>query len=61
MDRTWYVEKRNRQLLKWRQITSQIQQRVTTYVESMLKDNYIDENTEQNLIQTSGQPGRFYI
>ena len=42
-------------------ITNQIQQRVTIYVQHMLKDGYIDEKTKQYLIQTDVKPGRFYI
>ena len=42
-------------------LTNQIQERVTTYVQRMLKDGYIDEKTLQYLIQTNVKPGRFYI
>ena len=42
-------------------ITNKIQQRVTIYVQRMLKDGYIDEKTKQYLIQTNVKPGCFYI
>ena len=68
MDRTWYVDECNRQLNDPKfykkqdgDITNQIQERVTTYVQRMLKDGYIDEKTKQYLIQTNVKPGRFYI
>jgi len=68
MDRTWYVDECNRQLddaKSYRKqdgdITSQIQDRVTTCGQHMLKDGYIDEKTQQYLIQTNVKPGRFYI
>ena len=68
MDKTWYVDECNRQLndVKFyrkqdEDITNQIQQRVTIYVQRMLKDGYIDEKTKQYLIQTDVKPGRFYI
>ena len=68
MDRTWYVDECNRQLndakfyrKQDRDITNQIQERVTTYVKRMLKDGYIDKKTKQYLIQTNVKPGRFYI
>ena len=56
MDRTWYVDECNRQLNDPKfykkqdgDITNQIQERVTTYVQRMLKDGYIDDKTKQNL------------
>ena len=68
MDRTWYVDECNRQLndakfnrKQNRDITNQIQERVTTYVKRILKDGYIDKKTKQYLIQTNVKPGRFYI
>ena len=68
MDKTWYIDECNRQLndVKFYRkqdgdITNQIQQRVTIYVQRMLKDGYIDEKTKQYLIQTDVKPGRFYI
>ena len=68
MDRTWYVGECNRQLNDAKfyrkqdgDITNQIIERVTTYVQRMLKDGYIDEQTKQYLIQTNVKPGRFYI
>ena len=68
MDRTWYIDECNRQLNDPKfykkqdgDITNLIQKRVTTYVQRMLKDGYIDEKTKQYLIQTNVKPGRFYI
>ena len=68
MDRTWYIDECNRQLNDPKfykkedgDITNLIQERVTTYVQRMLKDGYIDEKTKQYLIQTNVKPGRFYI
>ena len=66
MDKTWYIDECNRQLndVKFYRkqdgdITNQIQQRVTIYVQRMLKDGYIDEKTKQYLIQTDVKPGAF--
>ena len=68
MDRTWYVDECNRQLNDAKfyrkqdgDITNQIQERVTTYGQRMLKEGYIDKKTKQYLIQTNVKPGRFYI
>ena len=59
MDRTCYVDECNRQLNDaefYRKqdgdITNQIQERVTTYVQRMLKDGYIDKKTKQYLTAT---------
>ena len=54
MDKSWYIDERNRQLNDakfYRQldgdITDTIQQRVTVYIERMFNDGYIDEKTKK--------------
>ena len=42
-------------------ITADIQNRVTFYVNRMYKDKLINDKTKQYLIQTDVKPGRFYI
>ena len=63
MDNTWYIDEYNRQLndVKFyrkqdEDMTKQIQQRVSIYVQRMLKDGYIDEKMKQYLIQTHVKP-----
>jgi len=41
--------------------TTEIQKRVTFYVNRMHKDKLISDKTKQYLIQTDVKPGRFYI
>ena len=67
MDKTWYIDKCNRQLNNVKfygnqdeDISNQIQQRVTIYIQNMLKDGYTDEKTKQYLVQTDVKPGHFY-
>ena len=57
MDKTWYIDECNRQLndVKFyrkqdEDITNQIQQSVTIYVQRMLKDGYIDELRRNNTL-----------
>ena len=54
MDKSWYIDDRNRQLNDakfYRQldgdITDTIQQRVTVFIERMFNDGYIDEKTKK--------------
>ena len=42
-------------------ITNDTQKRVQVYVERMLRDKMIDDNTKRFLIQSNPKPGRFYI
>ena len=68
MDRDWYINECLRQLNDTKfyrpldnDITDDIQKRVQVYVERMLRDKIIDENTKRFLIQSNPRPGRFYI
>ena len=68
MDKTWYIDKCNRQLNDSKlyrrlnkDITVDIQKRVTVYVNRMHTDDLIDEKTKQYVIQPDVIPGRFYI
>ena len=42
-------------------ITANVQERVTIYVNGMHDDGFIDDKTREYLIQTDVKPGRFYI
>ena len=65
MDRDWYINECLRQLKFYRppdnDITDDIQKRAQVYVERMLRDKIIDDNTKRFLIQSNPKPGRFYI
>ena len=68
MDKTWYIDECNRQLsdIKFyerldKDITANVQERVTIYVNGMHDDGFIDDKTREYLIQTDVKPGRFYI
>ena len=68
MDKTWYIDECNRQLsdIKFyerldKDITANVQERVTIYVNGMHDDGFIDDKTREYLIQTDVKPGQFYI
>ena len=68
MDKTWYIDQCNIQLNDFkfykrlnRDITADIQKRVTFYVNRMYHERLINEKTRKYLIQTDVKPGRFYI
>ena len=68
MDRDWYINECLRQLNDTKfyrplgnDITDDIQKWVQVYVECMLRDKIIDDNTKCFLIRSNPKPGRFYI
>ena len=63
MDRTWYELNDAKFYRKQDEarVSNQIQQRVTTCVQRMLKDGHIAEMTKQYLIHPTVIVGRFYI
>ena len=69
MDKSWYIEERNRQLndTKFYQklhdddLTTNIKLRVKTCVNRMHRDEYTDDKTKIYLIQSDPKPERFYI